>query len=828
MSDDDLIDPSSIVVPEVDASALEAAAADIRKQGGRIAGSGQDIKSAWSELDSCYSAPEAETLLSAMDPVVAKGDDVESDLDEAATALETFAETARDLKAKIDVAKQDAQNFVDSVKGDDSWDDASGLFGETSDKVEEHNALLDRVATLVHRYQEAERECANKITSLFDGGPTFVGADPQGGTEPGKGEKLYGTEEPLTGGPNPWGKPQGSDFPWWVDWGVGEYGTKLGMLQDAGAQTGFYTEDGWGVDSMSEWAGNVWTDWADSVAGTGAMIGAWNPETGTWTQDGRKLDVAQTAWKNAAHEFFPWTELEERPGYVFGTAGTNVGFTVAGIALSATGVGAVVGAPLAASRVAKALGGAGRGEGHFSVDGGTNADSDGGGSGQDGGGSRRPGAGPDGNSGDKEGPPSGIDPGEGFDLSGIGDMNESLDNLADAQRPSTPRWTPQPEPDPAPDAGPAPDASPRPDAPEAGQAPPESGRPAEADTPDRQNAPEHPGGVDEPVQHDPSRRDPTTEEVDESFAEIARRNEGLGDAMDDADGGRMAELDGEDPWTIEALEDAEGDTGRGGPGGPDDGDRVPVAPDGMELSHMPGEGDPTPDGSPAPETDTDAGRVEVTDDRPPEGGQTSGGDGGGAPGGGRGGGSLGPDEPVGESAESGDWQQPMESRDPGNPEALPESDEEASPAADGPMYSDREVPVGLTPELAQEMGDMIAEGLEQRNLDGEVVVQGSRVTGVRPNGEPIDTADIDIGIRVDQDTFSNVISERFKSPNPGSSKEARMLHAIDTGKIQSGEAGLRPLRKQLEDKLGMKVDISVIQKSGQFDRPPFIKVDGNA
>jgi hypothetical protein len=49
-----------------------------------------------------------------------------------------------------------------------------------------------------------------------------------------------------------------------------------------------------------------------------------------------------------------------------------------------------------------------------------------------------------------------------------------------------------------------------------------------------------------------------------------------------------------------------------------------------------------------------------------------------------------------------------------------------------------------------------------------------------------------------------------------------MQHAIETGKIQSGEAGLRGVRKELEDQLNMPVDISVIREGGPFDQGPFV------
>ena len=108
--------------------------------------------------------------------------------------------------------------------------------------------------------------------------------------------------------------------------------------------------------------------------------------------------------------------------------------------------------------------------------------------------------------------------------------------------------------------------------------------------------------------------------------------------------------------------------------------------------------------------------------------------------------------------------------------------------------------------------------LKQNNsFGGEIVVQGSRA-----NGTAKPQSDIDIAIRVSSNKFDELIEMYFKTPNPGSAKEKTMLHAIKTGKIQSGEAGLRPLRKELEEIFGIEVDISIIKIGGEFDNPPFI------
>lgn len=103
------------------------------------------------------------------------------------------------------------------------------------------------------------------------------------------------------------------------------------------------------------------------------------------------------------------------------------------------------------------------------------------------------------------------------------------------------------------------------------------------------------------------------------------------------------------------------------------------------------------------------------------------------------------------------------------------------------------------------------------NISKDIVVQGSRASGTAKS-----TSDIDIALRVSSDKFNELINQYFKIPNPGSAKEKTMLHAIQTGKIQSGEAKLKALRLQLQDIFGMDVDISVIKIGGPFDNPPFI------
>lgn len=127
------------------------------------------------------------------------------------------------------------------------------------------------------------------------------------------------------------------------------------------------------------------------------------------------------------------------------------------------------------------------------------------------------------------------------------------------------------------------------------------------------------------------------------------------------------------------------------------------------------------------------------------------------------------------------------------------------------------VPQGLTAEQFAQAGAALRAGTEQ--IGGELVVQGSRAAGTAGPG-----SDIDFAIRVPSGRFDELIAERFTTPNPGSAKERTMLHAIATGKIQAGEAGLSGLRVSLENRLGMDVDLSIIREGGPFDNPPFIGV----
>ncbi|WDZ93788.1 DNA/RNA non-specific endonuclease [Nocardiopsis sp. HUAS JQ3] len=341
-----LINPAAFPIPTASPATLERQAGDLRREGANVAGIGGDIKSAWAGLSSCYSAPEAETLYAVVDPVATDGAKVETSFDKAASALETFAEAVRDIKGKWTTLKSDSYTFLNSIEGDDDWrkaDGISGFFGGESDKVEEHQALLDRADALRREYEEAERACANAINADIPDRTNFVAGDGDGESAPGEFE--HGYDGYLGDVAMAWGGPMETDHGWWVDAGAAVGDFFVGIAEDVGGITGMYSSEGW--FEMS-WGDAMWEYHEGNLQSLASLAGMYDSENDSWGWSG--WDTVGNAWKDAAHAVVPWEEWGERPGYVIGTALLNIGATVGGAVLTATGVGAVVGVPLMAWR----------------------------------------------------------------------------------------------------------------------------------------------------------------------------------------------------------------------------------------------------------------------------------------------------------------------------------------------------------------------------------------------------------------------------------------------------------------------------------------------
>ncbi|MFJ6021046.1 hypothetical protein ACIQFP_16990 [Nocardiopsis alba] len=827
----DLIDPSSFPIPETKTYTLDYVAGKLTRQGDEVTTVTGDITSAWSGLEDCYSAPESADLYTVLSPLTGDAEEVATALSTTGDALSTFAERVAEIKRDWYALRTEAREFLSSIDyGEkEGWRDGSGIWfwKEESPDVVKHNELIKRGNDLVEAYEEAARDCANAITSQFDG--TVFVPNSADGTPPGEGQFAYGFDGSVDV-PTEWGSAQKTDHAWYNDAGdaVGDF--VVGIGEDLGGAIGIHSAtNGW---FGASWGDNLAEYWGDAFYGAAAMAGFSRDEEG-WGWSGSTM---KDSWRDAAHAMVPWEEWGERPWYTIGTAALNIGSVVAGVALSATGVGAVVGAPLLAWRGSKVL---------SSVGGGRTPDLDT----------------PDTprlsqaelaripRYGDGPVTPvdlSGVDAAK-LDTSALGRMNESLERLSAARsgggdgsgsgRPGGSETDTQGTGARPTTAGNTPDTERTERRSPTGRKDDETENPTAGqleDTQDfldgidqessnsvregaqreqdkwvaEQTVPDDASSLyDTPVQRyesEPSRVEaPVQEKVSVGSAgnEINSRDnngtvtnstETTGSPMDTPRSGGSGgsgghHLLGSDSGRGGTL-GGNGGSGGGGTGGPGNGNggvpggRLPDDPNSGRGGTLGSSGGNGNDGSTPDNRFTDDPRYSQTEINQQEGNINN------------------------EEASRGDQNPEDKSRSNENSH---ESDTK-SDYRDGPPQG---VPEEKFIEATNLINDYIGESIN------DIVVQGSRAGGTAR----LDS-DIDIAARVSKEEFDNLISERFKSPNPGSAKERTMLHAIETGKIQSGEAGLRPLRRKLEKLLEMQVDISFVLREGPFDNPPFIRM----
>lgn len=830
----DLIDPSSFPIPETKTYTLDYVAGKLTRQGDELTTVVGDITSAWSGLEDCYSAPESADLYTVLSPLTGDAEEVATALSTTGDALSTFAERVAEIKRDWYALRTEAREFLSSIDyGEkEGWRDGSGIWfwKEESPDVVKHNELIKRGNDLVEAYEEAARDCANAITSQFDG--TVFVPNSADGTPPGEGQFAYGFDGSVDV-PTEWGSAQKTDHAWYNDAGdaVGDF--VVGIGEDLGGAIGIHSAtNGW---FGASWGDNLAEYWGDAFYGAAAMAGFSRDEEG-WGWSGSTM---KDSWRDAAHAMVPWEEWGERPWYTIGTAALNIGSVVAGVALSATGVGAVVGAPLLAWRGSKVL---------SSVGGGRTPDLDT----------------PDTprlsqaelaripRYGDGPVTPvdlSGVDAAK-LDTSALGRMNESLERLSAARsgggdgsgsgRPGGSETDTQGTGARPTTAGSTPDTERTERRSPTGRKDDETENPTAGqlqDTQDfldgidqestnsvregaqreqdkwvaEQTVPDDASSLyDTPVQRyesEPSRVEaPVQEKVGAGVGaegrglevnasdnnRVTNNTDTNGSPMDTprtgGSGGGGHHLLGSDSGRGGTLGGNGSSGGGGGTGGPGNGNggvpggRLPDDSNSGRGGILGSSGGNGNDGSTPDNRFTDDPRYSQTEINQQE------------------------ENINNEETSRGDQNHEDKSRSNENSH---ESDTK-SDYRDGPPQG---VPEEKFIEATNLINDYIGESIN------DIVVQGSRAGGTAR----LDS-DIDIAARVSKEEFDNLISERFKSPNPGSAKERTMLHAVETGKIQSGEAGLRPLRRKLEKLLEMQVDISFVLREGPFDNPPFIRM----
>lgn len=359
---DGKISPEGFPVPSAVPTELERIASRLRGAGVRTANTGEDITGSWAGLTSCYSAPEAETLYGVMAPVQSKGIVIEMATDRVAKAVDDFAESVRGIKRRWNDLIRRADLFLAEIADDEDWRKPDGLFGGEGGNVEKNEALRGEALGLIAEYNEAERNCANIINLGIEGRTRFVEGSQVGSDGPAADEFVHGISADLSDIPMEWGTAAETDHYWWEDVQHSVWDFGVGALEGTGGMLGMHSSEGW--FEMS-WGDALWEYHEGNIQSLGALAGRYDAESDSWGWTG--WGAVGEAWKDLAHSVVPWTEWDERPGYVIGTAALNIAAMVGGAALSATGIGSVVGVPLMAWRGMAILDGMG-GRGGSKVD----------------------------------------------------------------------------------------------------------------------------------------------------------------------------------------------------------------------------------------------------------------------------------------------------------------------------------------------------------------------------------------------------------------------------------------------------------------------------
>lgn len=142
----------------------------------------------WSALQSpgTYSAPGQDIVYSAMVPVTTAADGLLEAAEEAAAAVNTYADEAAEIKTRYrHGTKIEAQSFLQEIAYDPEWNSKHRL-------TEKQDSILGALSNLAMELEASQRSCANALGRIW-GGKTYGASDENGETAPG--QTAYG----LTG-----------------------------------------------------------------------------------------------------------------------------------------------------------------------------------------------------------------------------------------------------------------------------------------------------------------------------------------------------------------------------------------------------------------------------------------------------------------------------------------------------------------------------------------------------------------------------------------------------------------------------------------------------
>ncbi|SJN19143.1 hypothetical protein FM125_02480 [Micrococcus lylae] len=251
--------------PLADAAGLETAADSLRTHARGFAQIIWDNRDTWKGLGATFESPDAGTLLAVLNPNEPRADDVFTDTNKAADALDEFAATERGLATEKDALHGQYQSLLNEIGDNAEW-------VKDEDLVKRQQGIVDSMNDIISRHQSAEMTCANAINALY-GGTRYVQASADGSVP--EGAQAYGmSREQLNSasgaGETPWAKPAEWDKPWYRDV----------------------------VDGVVDFGSGVWESLKGTVTGLVALVNPFDWETfsATWSGIGTlATDLAVTA-----------------------------------------------------------------------------------------------------------------------------------------------------------------------------------------------------------------------------------------------------------------------------------------------------------------------------------------------------------------------------------------------------------------------------------------------------------------------------------------------------------------------------------------------------
>ncbi|XNZ00880.1 hypothetical protein ACL90Y_02465 [Micrococcus luteus] len=251
--------------PLADAAGLETAADSLRTHARGFAQIIWDNRDTWKGLGATFESPDAGTLLAVLNPNEPRADDVFTDTNKAADALDEFAATERGLATEKDALHGQYQSLLNEIGDNAEW-------VKDEDLVKRQQGIVDSMNDIISRHQSAEMTCANAINALY-GGTRYVQASADGSVP--EGAQAYGmSREQLNSasgaGETPWARPAEWDKPWYRDV----------------------------VDGVVDFGSGVWESLKGTVTGLVALVNPFDWETfsATWKGIGTlATDIAVTA-----------------------------------------------------------------------------------------------------------------------------------------------------------------------------------------------------------------------------------------------------------------------------------------------------------------------------------------------------------------------------------------------------------------------------------------------------------------------------------------------------------------------------------------------------